>query len=130
MPSVTDQGIVGYMIDNGNPYPYFMPGARIITGSSTNMYEHFATGQDKDDGWLIYPGYKVQLYTNEDFKDNNGISNNFVTLDNTDGDYPKMFRLTSQYNRTESFAAYYKNGSRLPDISSKTHYATVAGPAD
>ena len=121
MPSVTDQGIVGYMIYNGNPYPYFMPGARIITGSSTYMYEHFATGYDMDDGWLIYPGYKVQLYTKAGFRDTKDNSNNFVTLDNTDGDYPKMFHLTSNNNRTRSFAAYYKNGSRLPDISSETH---------
>ena len=129
MPSVTDQGIVGYMIDNGNPYPYYMPSARIITGSSTYMYADFATGHDKDDAWLIYPGYKVQLYTKAHFTDNNNNANNFATLDNTGGDYPKMFHLTSQYNRTRSFAAYYKNGSRLPDINSATHYAWVAGPA-
>ena len=119
MPSVTDQGIVGYMFDNGNAYPYYMPSARIITGSCNHMGSHFADGAGKDDAWLIFPGYTVTLYTGYN------RSGNSFQLDNRGGDYPKMFHLKG--NKTYSFAAHYKSGVQLPDISSETHYQVKKG---
>ena len=134
MPSVTDQGIVGWMIDSQLPYPYYMNNARIITGSCANMDSHFADGKEKDDAWLILPGYKVKLYIKIDFGISPAGDGGVATLDNTAGDYPKMFRIVKNStgswnrNRTKSFEAFYKDDVRLPDMSSSTLYATAIGP--
>ena len=121
MPSVTDQGIVGYMMNTTNTKPYQMNGTRIITGSCDNMNTYFASGGGQDDGWLIFPGYKVILYRGYNY------SGNSFELDNTDGDYPRAFFLSNR-NRTNSFKAYYKNGSILPLIYDSRLYATITGP--
>ena len=124
MPSVTDQGIVGYMADNGDNYPYMMSSMRIITGSCSNMGQHFNLSYAADDAWLIHPGYKVILYRAVNY------GGTYVTLDNTAGLYVKMFNLTSYQNHTYSFKAYYKGGDILPDMSSQDMYETdIAGPA-
>lgn len=126
MPSVIDQGIVGYMCDNGNNYPFAMNSMRIIIGSCSNMVDHFNIGHERDDAWLILPGYKLVVYRRTSYGGDNP-----ATLDNSDGQYPKMFILTSQKNRTKSFKAYYKGSGALPDITSSEMYVTgITGPAD
>ena len=122
MPSVTDQGIVGYMMNTTNDYPYQMGSTRIITGSCDNMNTYFASGGGQDDGWLIFPGYKVILYRY------NGYTGNSVELDNRGGDYPTAFNISPNQNHTNSFKAYYKNGSILPQIYDSRLYTTIAGP--
>lgn len=125
MPSVTDQGIVGYMCNNGNSYPYKMGDMRMIIGSCTNMDEFLNGGNECDDAWLILPGYKVVLYRYT------GYSGTYPsTLDNTAGQYPKMFKLNDHVNKTKSFKSYYKGGNELPDISSDDMYNNkLPGPS-
>lgn len=124
MPSVTDQGIVGYMCNTGNNYPYNMGNMRIITGSCANMNDNFNNGDNLDDAYLIHPGYKVVLYRSSNY------SGNTVTLDNTNGQYLKMFKLSSNTNKTSSFKSYYKGGNELPDMSSSEMYVTgIVGPS-
>ena len=96
MPSVTDQGIVGYMCNNGNSYPFAMNSMRIIIGSCSDMVSDFNSGHEIDDAWLILPGYKVVLYRRTGYSGDQP-----ATLDNTEGEYPKMFVLTNQKNRTK-----------------------------
>lgn len=109
MPSVTDQGIVGYMCDSDNTYPYSMSVMRIITGSCSDMASNFYAGAGRDDAWLIHPGYKVSLY---------GSNGNLRhDLDNTTGLYVKMYYMDIHRNLTHSFKAFYKtNTTALPDM--------------
>lgn len=126
MPSVTDQGIVGYMCDNGNDYPFTMNSMRIIIGSCPHMDNYFNSGHEKDDAWLILPGYKVVLYRYTNYS--GAVPS---TLDNTEGEYPKMFVLLSRANKTKSFKAYYKGGDALPEIGSHHNWdMTLVGPSD
>ena len=88
--------------------------------------EYFNNGNEVDDAWLIHPGYKVVLYRWTGF-----AGANPATLDNSNGQYPKMFVLTQQKNRTKSFKAYYKGSDALPDITSSKMYETnISGPSD
>ena len=124
MPSVTDQGIVGYMCDNGDNYPYFMGAMRIMTGSCSNMGLYFNLPYLADDAWLIHPGYKVILCRAVDY------GGSTATLDNSNGLYVKMFKLSTNQNHTLSFKSYYKGGLQMPDMNSQDLYKTnIAGPA-
>ena len=58
---------------------------------------------DMDDGYMIMPGYRVQVFTNVNFS---GASAN---LDNTNGVRPKFFKLRNRVNQTSSCRLFYDN---------------------
>lgn len=119
--SVIDQGVVGYMCDNNNNYPYAMTSMRILTGSCTDMQLYLNDGSNRDDAWLIYPGYKVVLYTAT------GYGGNSKVIDNSTGLSLRMYKLHSNQNKTQSFKAYYKN-SVLEANHLNSHYISIDGP--
>lgn len=125
MPSVIDTGLVGFMFNSSSSYPYLMSEARIITGSCASMTNNFAGGSDIDDAWLVFPGYKLILYDLA----GHDVSGGTKEIDNTQGQYPKMFHFTQNINKTASFKAFYKGGGQLPDMSGNILYTDDAsGP--
>ena len=143
MPSVIDTGIVGYVMNSSTDYSYHMNSARLITGSCAKTNSHLHGMDNSDDNWLVFPGYILHLYVNQNYILTSGGGNAGVRkLNNSGGVYPKMFALNSNTNRVSSFKAFYKDDSnsvygppasgydegKLPDMSSSTHHAYIGGP--
>jgi len=58
---------------------------------------------DMDDGYMVMPGYKVQILTNANHTGAN------ATLDNTNGTQPLFFKLRNRVNQTSSCKLFYDN---------------------
>jgi hypothetical protein len=85
------------------------------------MNTYLNSGGGRDDAWLIYPGYKVTLYTAINY------GGNALLIDNSTGLHLIMYKLHSNQNKTQSFRAYYKD-SLLEANHIASHYASITGP--
>ena len=98
---IKGMGSVGaYLVDGGGGvYPIF---------ASTKNY-HFYGMNDKDDAYILLPGYKILLYTSggygNDGNENNG--NPVNQFDNSNGFTPLFCNLSHHVNTTGSCRLYY-----------------------
>lgn len=140
--SVLNHGIVGFMCSGDQNTIIQLKDMCIILGSITDLEKHYRNQggsgngiKNIDDQWILFPGYKIEIYNGSDY------TGNSVVLDNTNNDHVKIFNLNSNQRRTNSLKAYYRdNTTPLPaiedpewnnDTTTETdYYVHIAGPAN
>ncbi len=100
-------GIAGFMYDIAESN--FREGSSpslVITNSVSDM------GGNRDDVWVVFPGYKIVLYKNTNY------GGQTATLDNFSGTRPGIYKFAnSGWNLTKSFKVYYGNASSNTEIT-------------
>lgn len=91
-----------YMLDSGaGSYPIF--------GSIGNLenIRQWGTVGDKDDAWIVTPGYRIIIYKDPNF------AGNTLTLDNTGGTSARTWFFTARENQTNSVKVFNSAGTEI-----------------
>jgi hypothetical protein len=104
----TGGGIGAFCIDlGGKPVPIF---------ASTKAFTIFAMN-DIDDAYVVFPGYKIEIFSSENYRNDGDANNNnpLNTFDNTDGFKPIYKALPNTINSGTSCKLYYLGNEVIID---------------
>ena len=104
----TGGGIGAFCIDSSGKFvPIF---------ASTKVFNTFAMN-DIDDAYVVFPGYKIEIFSSENYTNDGNEKNNapLNTIDNTDGFNPIYKSLPGAVNSGSSCRLYYLGNEVIID---------------